>query len=167
VAQGSARDIIGCAEENHDPEKKSAFDEAVAFLRATLAEKALPAAEVIAAAKAIGITQSTLKRAKPLAGVKTFKQGMPGGNGPWVWWLTDPTNSGNEKSRDQGIQFVGAETLDPFEPIDHKETQQSQGTQHPKLEPLDPLIPSNSRQDYESERLGSLRAGQPVLEGEL
>jgi putative DNA primase/helicase len=33
VAEGSAREIIGSAEEN-DPEKKSALDEAVAFLRA-------------------------------------------------------------------------------------------------------------------------------------
>ena len=122
VAEGSAADIIGQAEQTNDPEKKSALDEAVEFLRETLAEKALPAKEVFKAAAEIGISKITVKRAKRLAGVKIFKE--TGGKGPWMWWINDSAKHGKSDQGDQGAHVFGVDTVDPLGHPHHQVAQE-------------------------------------------
>jgi putative DNA primase/helicase len=163
AAEGSARDIIGCAEETHDPEKQSALDEAVTFLRETLAEKALPAAEVISAAKKVTISERTLKRAKPRAGIKVFKQPGLGGKGHWMWWLPDPSKTNNPASADQGDQ--GCQEGQPREfgnvgTLADQVDQEEQRRQPQNLGNLGNLALSEGEN-------GSLDDGDPIVEGEL
>jgi putative DNA primase/helicase len=63
-----------------DHEEKGAVDVAVGFLRATLAKGDRPAAEVMEEARAAGIAEATLRRAKKRAGVRAFRRGQPGGH---------------------------------------------------------------------------------------
>jgi putative DNA primase/helicase len=104
VAEGSAADSIGQAEETNDPETKSALDEAVEFLRETLAQEALPAKEVIKAAKDIGISERTLNRAKQQVGVKAFRKTITGGKHHWMWWIPNRTKDGKSPSDTQDCQ---------------------------------------------------------------
>ncbi len=62
----------------------SALDEAVGWLEATLADGPVAAAEIFDRAKAEGISERTLRRAKKTLGVKTAKEGMEDG---WSWFL--------------------------------------------------------------------------------
>jgi hypothetical protein len=73
-------------------------------LRDILAEKALPGAEVISAAKKAGVSERTLNRAKPRAGVRSFRQTGLGGKGHWMWWVPDPSKTNNPASADQDCQ---------------------------------------------------------------
>jgi hypothetical protein len=50
-----------------------------------------PAAEVFKAARANGIPDRTLKRAKARLGVRTRHEGQPGQKGAWYWSLPGPT----------------------------------------------------------------------------
>jgi len=67
-------------------DERSALDETVEFLLATLAEHDLPAAEVKAAARPAGIAKRTLERARYRAGVVTRRQGF-GPGAVYVWSL--------------------------------------------------------------------------------
>ncbi|HVT16581.1 MAG TPA: AAA family ATPase [Thermoanaerobaculia bacterium] len=65
-------------------EELTADGEARAFLRDLLAEGPVPARRVVAAAKAAGITERTLRRAKDREGIAVTKQGF-GASGQWLW----------------------------------------------------------------------------------
>jgi hypothetical protein len=63
------------------------------WLRAQLADGAVPAADMLARAKAAGISDRTLTRARIRAGVKAVKAGFTGTG--WIWTLSnEPTASG-------------------------------------------------------------------------
>jgi putative DNA primase/helicase len=160
VAEGSARDIIGCAEETHDPEKQSALGEAVTFLRETLAEKALSAAEVISAAKKVGISERTLNRAKRRASVKAFKQTGQAGKGHWMWWLPDPSRTNNSAAADQGCQDCQPGELGDVGKLADEPGQEGQGCQPQNLGNLGNLALSESEN-------GGVDDGEPIVEGEL
>jgi hypothetical protein len=73
-------------------EELSALDQAKAFLVDLLVDGALLADEVGKAAKQAGITMATLRRAKPLAGIKTKRrhlEGVPSREWPWEWYLAE------------------------------------------------------------------------------
>lgn len=80
-------DALLAAPETED--EKTALQEAIEFLRQTLADGPLPAQEVLAEARKCGIAERTIHRAKAQAGVKTKRQGEPGkrGGGTWYWYL--------------------------------------------------------------------------------
>jgi hypothetical protein len=63
--------------------KKSALEEAAEFLREELAEGPVPSKELLKKAKAEGISEKTLRRAKSLLGVESKMQGRE----RWVWML--------------------------------------------------------------------------------
>jgi hypothetical protein len=66
-------------------EERSALDEAKDFLRAELDDGARhPAGELFRAARQVGISDRTLKRARKDVGAETAKAGFGGG---WEWWL--------------------------------------------------------------------------------
>jgi hypothetical protein len=78
-------------------EEGTALDQAKAFLVELLTEAPLLADEVAKAAKAVGIAMMTIRRAKPLAGVKTRRrhlENVPSKAWPWEWYLADePTRT--------------------------------------------------------------------------
>jgi putative DNA primase/helicase len=65
-------------------EGRGARDEAKAFLMGLLADGQVPAEQVKAAAKVMGISEKTLDRAKKELGIDPKKAGM---KGPWMWGL--------------------------------------------------------------------------------
>jgi hypothetical protein len=65
-------------------EERSAQDEAADFLRDLLSSAPVSSVEVLRAAKAAGIAEPTLRRAKTALGVRAQKSGMSGG---WCWAL--------------------------------------------------------------------------------
>jgi hypothetical protein len=163
IAEGSARDIIGCAEESSDPERKSALDEAVAFLRATLAEKALPAAEVISGAKEIGIAGGTLNRARRRAGVKAFKQSGHAGKGRWVWWLPDPSKTNSSAATEQDDQDCQPGEFDNLGNVGNHADQVDQDDQERQTQNLDNLA---HLAPLEGEN-GGIRANEPIAEVDI
>jgi len=80
----SVRDIL--AETGADPEARSERDEAAGWLRDYLIQHggSGKAAEIIRAARADGIAEATLKRARKRAGIATTRQGFGQGS---VWSL--------------------------------------------------------------------------------
>jgi putative DNA primase/helicase len=85
-------------------EGRAALDEAVAFLRETLADGPVKAKTVQREASEAGMSESTLKRAKAVLGVQTLRQqqGFGGENGYWVWEL--PSKVRRESPTLQGDQ---------------------------------------------------------------
>ncbi len=68
-------------------EERSAIDDALDFLRAELGDgERHRAAEMLKAARAVGISEPTLRRARRKLGIETEKTGF-GGTGAWEWWL--------------------------------------------------------------------------------
>jgi len=74
----TAEDVLGGADE------RSASEEARRFLEVELADGAVLATKVQAAARDAGISDSTLNRVKRKIGVRSTR---PGGTGPWLWEL--------------------------------------------------------------------------------
>lgn len=73
-----------------EAEEKSAVDEAADFLQELLANGPVEAKLVMKEAKAAGIAERTLNRAKAALGVITKRSTRPGEKtGPWVWFLPD------------------------------------------------------------------------------
>lgn len=68
-------------------EERSSRDEAVDFLRDLLTDGSMPARDVQKLARAAGISQPTLERAKTKLGIRSQKDGM---NGGWCWVLPSP-----------------------------------------------------------------------------
>ncbi len=104
-------------------DERSAQGEAVEFLREFLADGPQPAREVIAAAKAIGISESTLQKSKRRAGVTTKRDGF--GPGHQSRWRLDDASVGSDAvrtSNDPAIDVIPASAqglagmtgMDPF-----------------------------------------------------
>ncbi|HLM25426.1 MAG TPA: hypothetical protein VK304_00500, partial [Thermoleophilaceae bacterium] len=72
-----------------DEEQVTAIEEAEHFLRVELADGPRPAREIEAEAAKIGITKTTLFRARKQLGVKPNKAGFSGG---WEWALPEDSN---------------------------------------------------------------------------
>ena len=71
-----------------DSEDRSATEEAMSFLREILSSGGISQFEILKQARANGISDRTLRRAKKRLGVKSFKNGGPGV--PWRWSLEMP-----------------------------------------------------------------------------
>jgi hypothetical protein len=74
-----------------DEEDKSALDQAREFLTELLHDGPVLYDDVIKAMKSSGIALMTLKRAKPLTGVKSRRRpwtGTPSKDWPWEWYLS-------------------------------------------------------------------------------
>ncbi len=89
-------------------EERTERDGAVDFLRAELADGPRPVKELKAEAKAAGITEITLQRAKATLGVRPSKTGFGGG---WEWSLNTPggvlQSPHNEDDHPPLITFAG------------------------------------------------------------
>jgi hypothetical protein len=81
--QGNAREILAEAEQTEDQAgESSALDEALEFLRSTLASGPVHAKELFREARDAGHAERTLKRAKQALGVLSIKGSM---SGKWTW----------------------------------------------------------------------------------
>jgi hypothetical protein len=78
-----------------EPGRRSAkLETAVSFLENALSEGARPAAALFEQAVAVGISETTLKRAKKVLGLLSDKSGFDGG---WVWELpASPTSTAEQ-----------------------------------------------------------------------
>ena len=89
--------------------------EAEYFLSSLLADGPVPSATVLEDAKAAGITESTLRRAKKNLGITPRRENNPHGHrgeGRWVWELPKLTMSGQDIRNLQGAQGTGYEHLE-------------------------------------------------------
>jgi hypothetical protein len=87
-----------------DEEDRSAGDEAADFLRDLLAAGPVPSKKVKAAARAAGIAERTLNRAKKRAGVVSEKAGLTEG---WVWKIANQPPKDDEDCRSQDLATFG------------------------------------------------------------
>lgn len=86
-SEASARDLLSSPQ---DRDRSDARDEAVEFLTTLLTGGPVSAREAKDEARDIGITEITLKRAKKLLGVVTYRENEVGegrGAGRWMWKL--------------------------------------------------------------------------------
>lgn len=84
---------------------RTALDEAVEFLEAELGGVAdMGAKDVRKHARQVGISDSTLDRAKKQLGVKAHKEGF-GANGSWKWSI-DPTKTATTRAHAGGNEFL-------------------------------------------------------------
>jgi hypothetical protein len=74
---------------------KSALEQAQEFLRALLAQGPVLSQEIQAAADPAGFAWATLKRAKPLCGIRARKRSGAGKDAPWEWYLPAPPPTGS------------------------------------------------------------------------
>jgi hypothetical protein len=72
-------------EEAAAPDEATALPEAVEFLRSYLSDGPMHASEITEIAQRAGISIGTLKRAKPVVGVRTRRAPGGGRDRPWVW----------------------------------------------------------------------------------
>jgi putative DNA primase/helicase len=86
LVEGTARELLGQAEMDSDPEERSALDEAKDFLRMELADGPVSKKEIERDADGMGISPRTLKRAKKDLGIEARKEGFAKG-GVWKWAL--------------------------------------------------------------------------------
>jgi RecA/RadA recombinase len=129
-------------------EERSALDEAVDFLEAELAEGEQEARQVQSAARAAGISDMTLKRARRQLGVESGRVGEGGrrGGGHWVWRL--PLKGVSVK----GVSPISE--LDPLNPNPHcsAENEASKALRG-SSERYDPLYPATTEEEAELQRL--------------
>jgi hypothetical protein len=76
----------------NEPEARSKLSEAEALLRADLGDGPRPVSELRATAKELGISITTLERAKKQLGVRSVKLGL----GNWAWELSEAELSGEQ-----------------------------------------------------------------------
>lgn len=81
----TANDLANCPA-SHD-EAPGALEQAKEFLAVLLAQGPVLYNEVYKAMQQAGIAMATLKRAKPLVGVKARRRPGEEKNGPWEWYL--------------------------------------------------------------------------------
>ena len=102
------------AREQADSEQGSALDEAKAWLQDYLSSGPKAGGAVQAAAKATGISNRTLSRAKKNLGVKNAPDGF---GGPWVWSLPESPESDTESPESANINTL-ANTADTGAKLD-------------------------------------------------
>ena len=115
----SAKDLLATPQ---DQEHADARSEAVEFLECVLADGPVPASRVKEEAEDAGISESTLKRAKKVVGVITYRENEAGekrGAGRWMWKLpvVELVQDGVQDDHVgvQGGQGVPKETVGPLE----------------------------------------------------
>lgn len=81
---GTARELLGQAENQADPDEQGALADAKGFLLAILADGPVSAKQIKREADEAGHSQITLKRAKQALGVEAIKDGFKAG---WTWAL--------------------------------------------------------------------------------
>lgn len=137
VADMSAADLLKAPV---DEEERTAIDDAKDFIREALNGRNMAAGQMFRDARAAGIADKTLKRAKAQLRVKSRKDGAE-----WVWLALE--GQGDTQRGRSG-------TDDPLDPLGN----------HPKDDPLDPLDSSysysSSKEAYISEE------GQEGQEGQ-
>ena len=82
--EGTARELLGMAEQSDDPEERNALEDARGFLLALLADGPMPAKQIMREAHEAGHAERTIKRAKKALGIEARKAGM---KDPWLWHL--------------------------------------------------------------------------------
>jgi hypothetical protein len=125
----SAKDILATPQ---DQEHADARSEAVEFLECVLADGPVPANRVKEEAEEAGISESTLKRAKKLVGVITYRENEAGekrGVGRWMWKLpvVELVEDGPQDDHVsvQGDQGAPKENGDPLEHDEGAKTRES------------------------------------------
>jgi putative DNA primase/helicase len=101
---GTARELLAQAEVNDDPSERGAIEDAVAFLLAELADGAVPAKSVYAAAESAGHSRATIRRAKDRLGIRPEKVAMHGG---WSWSLPPKVLKNPEDAQGLGVSTLG------------------------------------------------------------
>jgi hypothetical protein len=102
----SSADLLG----RPDAEKESALADAVAWLREALADGLVEAGTLLDRAKAVGIAERTLRRARRRLGATTRKETF---SGQWVWALADEAG---QDARDTA-RAEGANVAPPMAPL--------------------------------------------------
>jgi putative DNA primase/helicase len=101
VLDGTARELLGRAEAQGDPDERGALEDAKGFLRAVLADGPLSAKQIKREADEAGHSQITLKRAKAALGVEAIKDGFRAG---WTWALPPKGIATVEGDHDSGVR---------------------------------------------------------------
>ena len=99
AVDGEAREILATAEQDDDPEERSAKEEAEQFLRDLLAAGPVDARKVLTMARNVGIAEKTLRRAKGSLEVESKKRGMDGG----FDWLLPPKMAKNPEDAQKKV----------------------------------------------------------------
>jgi hypothetical protein len=87
----TARDLIRGDDDKHSRGRPpTQRDEAENFIRETLAFGKVKASEIFSLAEQEGISERTIKRAKPAVGVRTFKEGTE-----WYWDMQEKNQGGH------------------------------------------------------------------------
>jgi hypothetical protein len=117
----SAHQLLATPREEEHADARS---EAVEFLNDVLADGAVPASEIIADAEDAGISEKTLRRAKKLLGVITYRESETGkrGAGRWLWKLpvADLVTEAQQDGHTGPRETVGH--LDPQEDAELRES---------------------------------------------
>jgi hypothetical protein len=113
-----------------DPEERSALEEAVAFLEEELGTRVMDAKVIKRAARDVGISEPTLKRAKQRLGVVSERVGGVGDAGHWTWRL-----SGSKGLASLEDQEVGSLSANPHEQNDPAPAEELRGS-IAEIEPL-------------------------------
>jgi hypothetical protein len=92
-------------------EERSARGEAEAFLREALADGPRLAEDVQREARAMGISERTLKRGREALAVVAYRVGEPGRRGGGAWWLKLPINQAEPI---KGAKSANGEELAPL-----------------------------------------------------
>jgi hypothetical protein len=92
----------------------SAIEEAIEWLQQLLAGGAMPATLVQAEAEAAGLSWATVRRAKKVAGIETYREGGKGKAGHWFWRLP-PKEPLRCSSNPYDAQERNVSTLSKFE----------------------------------------------------
>lgn len=108
---GSARELLGSAEEPADEQTEDSGQDIVEWLAEVLADGAVGAKAVKAQARECGFTEKMLRRAYKALGVKPKKATNQGPKAPWLWEL--PTHH-KMPSDAQGAQAAQQERRAPW-----------------------------------------------------
>ena len=108
---GTARELLADAED-HDDVERTAIGEAADFLRDELAAGAVPVTEIQKRARAAGIADRTLRRAKAVVGADNRKNSYRGG---WEWYLRADPSPKMAKDCEDGQ----TKSLDTFDKVGH------------------------------------------------
>jgi putative DNA primase/helicase len=108
---GTARELLADAED-HDDVERTAIGEAADFLRDELAAGAVPVREIQKRARAAGIADRTLRRAKAVVGADNRKNSYRGG---WEWYLRADPSPKMAKDCEDGQ----TKSLDTFDRVGH------------------------------------------------
>jgi hypothetical protein len=114
-----------------EPEARAARVEAAEFLRAALAAGPRPAREVLAEARAAGLAEKTLRRAKDRLGVRAQRVSETGtaiGSGRWEWALPQGV------SQDRSAEGAGQDAWSDQDGQDGQDGQDFQITERGHLD---------------------------------